>query len=176
MGDGMSRRGILTGLLGSVGLAVAGRGRAGADPQPAAGIDRLELPKDEWKRRLPPQAYAVLFEEDTERPRSSALEGEKRAGTYVCAACMLPLFESSAKFESGTGWPSFFQSIPGHVATKTDYKLILPRTEYHCARCGGHQGHLFDDGPQPTGLRYCNNGLALRFVPESEALPPLVRS
>jgi peptide-methionine (R)-S-oxide reductase len=89
---------------------------------------------------------------------------------------MLPLFESSAKFESGTGWPSFFQCIEGHVATKTDFKLILPRTEYHCARCGGHQGHVFDDGPPPTGLRYCNNGVALRFVPAGEALPPLVRS
>src|SRR5262245_3812710 len=178
MPHGMNRRGILRGLLGSLGLAVAGRARAAEEAAAGSGtgIDRLELPKAEWKRRLPPDAYAVLFEEDTERPRSSPLEREKRPGTYVCAACLLPLFESSAKYESGTGWPSFFQSIEGHVATRTDYKLILPRTEYHCARCGGHQGHVFDDGPAPTGLRYCNNGVALRFVPEGEPLPPLVRA
>ena len=176
MVHGMSRRGVLGGLLGSLGLALGGRARAAAEAEAGAGVDRLELPKSEWKRRLAPDAYAVLFEEDTERPRSSPLEREKRTGTYVCAACMLPLFESSTKFESGTGWPSFFQSIPGHVATKRDYALVLPRTEYHCARCGGHQGHVFDDGPPPTGLRYCNNGVALRFVPEGEPLPPLVRS
>ena len=176
MGHGMSRRGVLGGLLGSLGLALAGRARGAAEAEAGAGVERLELPKSEWKQRLAPDAYAVLFEEDTERPRSSPLEREKRPGTYVCAACMLPLFESSAKFESGTGWPSFTQTIPGHVATKRDYALILPRTEYHCARCGGHQGHVFDDGPPPTGLRYCNNGVALRFVPEGEPLPPLVRS
>jgi peptide-methionine (R)-S-oxide reductase len=170
----MTRRRILGGILGAIGLA---RGRnAAADPAASSGVDALELAKSEWKRRLPPEAYAVLFEEETERPRSSPLDREKRPGTYVCAACMLPLFESSAKFESGTGWPSFFRPIEGHVATKRDYRLILPRTEYLCARCGGHQGHVFADGPPPTGLRYCNNGVALRFVPEGEPLPPLVRS
>jgi peptide-methionine (R)-S-oxide reductase len=169
----MRRRDLLRGLLGAVGLAL-GRRAAAADDVPS--VERLELPKREWKKRLPPAAYAVLFEEDTERPRSSPLDREKRAGAYVCAACMLPLFASTAKFDSGTGWPSFFQPIEGSVATRTDFKLILPRTEYHCARCGGHQGHVFEDGPPPTGLRYCNNGVALRFVPAGEPLPPLVRS
>ena len=171
----MTRRDVLERMLGAIGLLLGGRRAAAADSA-APGIERLELPKSEWKKRLSPEAYAVLFEAGTERPGSSALEQEKRTGSYVCAACMLPLFESAAKFESGTGWPSFFQAIEGHVATKTDYKLLLPRTEYHCARCGGHQGHVFDDGPPPTGLRYCNNGVALRFVPEGEPLPPLVRS
>jgi peptide-methionine (R)-S-oxide reductase len=171
----MSRRRILTGIVGALGL-VLGRRRAAAAEPAAGGVEKLELPKRVWKQRLPPDAYAVLFEEHTEPPRSSPLNAEKRPGSYVCAACMLPLFESSAKFDSGTGWPSFFRPIAGHVATKTDYKLLLPRTEYHCARCGGHQGHVFEDGPPPTGLRYCNNGLALRFVPEGEPLPPLVRS
>jgi peptide-methionine (R)-S-oxide reductase len=141
--------------------------------QPALRFTRLERPKAEWRRLLSEPEYEVLFEEDTERPRSSPLDREKRAGTFVCAACYLPLFESSAKFDSGTGWPSFFRPIAGRVATKRDFKLLLPRTEYHCARCGGHQGHIFDDGPPPTGLRYCNNGLALHFVPQGTALPAL---
>jgi peptide-methionine (R)-S-oxide reductase len=114
----------------------------------------------------------VLFEEGTERPWTSPLNTEKRPGTFVCAACNLPLFRSDKKFDSGTGWPSFFEVIPGHVDTRRDFKLVLPRTEYHCARCGGHQGHVFRDGPEPTGLRYCNNGVALRFVPDGEPLPP----
>ncbi len=135
-----------------------------ADPKPPK-------PRAEWRKRLPRERYEVLFEEATERPFSSPLNQEKRAGTFVCAACKLPLFEAKAKFESGTGWPSFFQPIPGSLGTKRDFKLIWPRTEYHCARCGGHQGHVFDDGPPPTGQRYCNNGLALEFVPEGEPLP-----
>ena len=137
--------------------------------------DSVEKSKAEWRQVLPPDAYAVLFEDGTERAGTSALNGEKRAGTFICAACHLPLFESSAKYESGTGWPSFFQPIAGNVATKRDFKLFLPRTEYHCARCGGHQGHVFSDGPAPTGQRYCNNGVALTFVPEGEPLPDLVR-
>jgi peptide-methionine (R)-S-oxide reductase len=136
-------------------------------------IPKLERPKAEWKKLLPADAYRVLFEEATEPPGSSPLNQEKRKGTFICAACYLPLFESSAKYESGTGWPSFFQAIDGRLGTKRDFKLILPRTEYHCIRCGGHQGHVFNDGPRPTGLRYCNNGLALRFVPDGEPLPPL---
>ena len=135
--------------------------------------EKLEKAKAEWKKLLPADRYNVLFEEGTERAGTSPLNLEKRAGTFVCGACFLPLFESKMKYESGTGWPSFFETIPDRVATKRDFKLILPRTEYHCARCGGHQGHVFDDGPQPTGLRYCNNGLALEFVPSGEKLPAL---
>jgi len=138
-----------------------------------AAIPKLNKPLSEWRQLLPAPAYAVLFEESTERPGSSPLNHEKRDGIFVCAACYLPLFESKAKFESGTGWPSFFQPIPGHIETKTDYKLIFPRTEYHCTRCGGHQGHVFDDGPPPTGQRWCNNGVALQFVPAGESLPAL---
>ncbi len=133
----------------------------------------LVKPKSEWKILLPAMSYRVLFEEDTERAGTSPLNKEKRAGTFVCAACYLPLFSSETKYESGTGWPSFFDVLPGAVGTKKDRKLIWPRTEYHCVRCGGHQGHVFDDGPKPTGLRYCNNGVALRFVPKEEPLPEL---
>ena len=134
---------------------------------------KLEKPKSEWRKLLPAERYAVLFDEGTERPFTSPLNEEKRAGTFVCAACGLPLFQAKAKFDSGTGWPSFFEPIPGALVTKRDFKLIWPRTEYHCARCGGHQGHVFDDGPQPTGQRYCNNGVALQFVPDGEPLPAL---
>jgi len=119
----------------------------------------------DWKKRLSPAAYRVLRREDTEPPGSSPLNREKRSGTYACAGCDLPLFKSDWKFESGTGWPSFWTVIKGSVGTKTDYKIGVPRTEYHCAQCGGHQGHVFNDGPRPTGLRYCNNGLALKFIP-----------
>ena len=125
---------------------------------------KLEKPKAEWKKLLPEDRYTVLFEEGTERAGTSPLNLEKRAGTFVCAGCDLPLFKSDTKYESGTGWPSFFNYIPGALEMKTDFKLILPRTEYHCARCEGHQGHVFDDGPRPTGKRYCNNGVALKFV------------
>jgi len=134
---------------------------------------RLAKPNAEWRRLLPPERYRILFEEDTERAGTSPLNAEKREGTYLCAACYLPLFESKDKFESGTGWPSFARPIPGRLETKRDYRLFTPRTEYHCARCGGHQGHVFDDGPPPTGQRWCNNGLALIFVPAGEPLPPL---
>ena len=127
----------------------------------------LTLPDAEWKKRLSPAAYGVLREEGTERAGSSPLNQEKRAGVFACAGCSLPLFTSAMKYESGTGWPSFFTMIPGALATKTDYKMILPRTEYHCVRCGGHHGHLFDDGPAPTRQRYCNNGVALRFIPKA---------
>jgi len=125
----------------------------------------VKLSKDEWKKKLSPAAYDLLRNEGTERAGTSPLDREKRAGVFACAGCDLPLFTSDMKFESGTGWPSFFTAIPGRLETKTDYKILYPRIEYHCARCAGHQGHVFDDGPKPTGLRYCMNGLALKFRP-----------
>ncbi|MBX3646045.1 MAG: peptide-methionine (R)-S-oxide reductase MsrB [Rhodocyclaceae bacterium] len=155
----------LTGLFAAAALPILSRGSAAA---PA-----LNKPKGEWKRLLPADRYEILFEEGTEPPGSSPLDREKREGTFICAACFLPLFDSSRKYDSGTGWPSFWEPLNAAVATRTDYKLIFPRTEYHCARCGGHQGHIFKDGPQPTGLRYCNNGLALQFVARGDKLPEL---
>lgn len=134
-------------------------------------MSKTDRPSTHWRKLLEPERFAVLFEEATERAFSSPLYEEKRPGTYVCAACQQPLFDASTKYESGTGWPSFWRPIDGAVATKTDFHLHVPRTEYHCQRCGGHLGHVFEDGPQPTGLRYCNNGLSLRFVPAGEALP-----
>lgn len=134
--------------------------------EPVSVDDRLSLSADEWRERLvTPLAYEVLRRESTERPFTSALNDEKRDGVFLCAGCELPVFTSAMKFDSGTGWPSFFTTIPGAFATKRDFKLILPRTEYHCARCGGHHGHVFNDGPAPTGQRWCNNGVALTFLP-----------
>jgi peptide-methionine (R)-S-oxide reductase len=175
----MKRRPFLFGL-GAAALAPAAwfatrelRVEAREDSGAAPVIGRLQKSDEEWKALLSPAAYAVLFEEATERAGSSPLNAEKRPGTFVCAACYLPLFNASHKYESGTGWPSFFTHLPGVMGTKRDWALVLPRTEYHCARCGGHQGHVFDDGPEPTGQRWCNNGVALQFVPEGSALPEL---
>lgn len=131
----------------------------------AAETGPLRRPEAEWRHVLEAEQYRVLREEGTEPPFSSLLNNEHRPGVFVCAGCGLPLFTSRMKFDSGTGWPSFFTSIPDHLATRRDFRLLLPRTEYHCVRCGGHQGHVFDDGPPPTGERWCNNGVALRFLP-----------
>lgn len=130
--------------------------------------DRLNQTEEKWKELLTPQQFEVLRLEGTERPFTSPLNDEKRTGIFVCAGCSLPVFTSAMKYDSGTGWPSFFTSIPGAFATKRDFKLILLRTEYHCVRCGGHHGHIFNDGPQPTGQRWCNNGVALRFIPNTK--------
>jgi peptide-methionine (R)-S-oxide reductase len=124
--------------------------------------------EDAWRKELDAEQYYVMRQEGTEHAFTSPLNKEKHQGTFVCAGCNLPLFPSKFKFESGSGWPSFFDSLPGHIETKTDYKIGMPRTEYHCARCGSHQGHVFQDGPDPTGLRYCNNGVALKFVPNED--------
>jgi len=159
----MTRRHLIA-LLTSLGLAPAALRAQG--PTPARPkVEPLRLPDAEWRKRLTPQQFAVLREEGTEIPGTSPLNHEKRKGMFHCAGCDLPLFSSDTKYESGTGWPSFYAALPGALGTKTDLKLLVPRTEYHCARCEGHQGHVFDDGPPPTGKRFCNNGIALKFVP-----------
>lgn len=172
----MKRRTLLQSLamLAALPLTSAcARDRAAVNSVNAIAVMPLNKPHEAWRTLVSADAYKVLFEEDTERQNSSELNLEHRDGIYICAACYLPLFESAHKFESGTGWPSFTQPIAGHVGTKRDFKLILPRTEYHCARCGGHQGHLFNDGPLPSKERWCNNGVALRFIPKDEPLPAL---
>lgn len=143
--------------------------RAATSASPPSSPDKVVKTDAEWRKLLTKEQFYVLREEGTEHAFSSPLNDEKRKGTFACAACALPLFKSETKYESGTGWPSFHSAIPGAVGTKVDYKILYPRTEYHCARCGGHQGHVFSDGPPPTGQRYCNNGVALKFVPASSA-------
>jgi peptide-methionine (R)-S-oxide reductase len=183
----MKRRSVLNALTGLLLGGIAGRGLAetakkgvtekdvqdswksllapGADV--AASAAPLQLSEEEWEKRLPAAAFKVLRNEGTERPGSSPLDHEYRPGVFVCAGCNLPLYSSAMKYDSGTGWPSFFTPTPGAMQTKRDFAMILPRTEYHCSKCGGHQGHVFDDGPQPTGKRWCNNGVALRFIPKT---------
>ena len=154
--------------IGAAGLALAAIRWSTVGPS-AAETFAVNYSEDEWHKRLTPNQYAVLRQAATETPFTSPLLHEERRGNFGCAGCDLDLFSSTTKFDSGTGWPSFFTLIPGSLATKQDFKLIAPRTEYHCVRCGGHHGHLFDDGPPPTGLRYCNNGVALRFIPQKGA-------
>jgi peptide-methionine (R)-S-oxide reductase len=156
-----ARRNVLAGALAAAAFAPFARAAA-IDPY-AASLWRT-LTDADWKKRLAPASYDVLRHSGTETPFTSPLNDEHRTGTFVCLGCGLPLFKSQWKFESGTGWPSFYTAILGALAKKRDFELIMQRTEYHCARCLGHQGHVFNDGPEPTGLRYCNNGVALRFV------------
>jgi peptide-methionine (R)-S-oxide reductase len=158
----LSRRGFL--MATAVAAAVPSLARAAADAYAASPFRKIT--DAEWKTRLPAASYEVLRHEDTERPGSSPLLNEHRKGTFVCLGCGLPLFKSDWKFESGTGWPSFYTAIPGALGKKVDHLLAIEeRTEYHCAQCLGHQGHIFNDGPKPTGLRYCNDGVALKFAP-----------
>ena len=130
-------------------------------------VEKLVRSDDEWKKILTPKQYDILRQEGTEHPFTSELLNEHREGIFSCAGCQLDLFQSSTKFDSGTGWPSFYDCVPGHLEKKVDHKLFVERTEYHCARCGGHHGHIFDDGPKPTGLRYCSNGAVLVFTPKA---------
>ena len=162
----MRRRDFIQGALVGLGAMVLAPYLMAGKTFAAEVVDKLTLSNEVWKSRLTSEQYMILREEGTERPFTSALLNEHRAGVFACVACDLPLFTAKSKFDSGTGWPSFFESIPGHLETKTDYKIIVPRNEYHCARCGGHHGHVFDDGPAPTGLRYCNNGAVLKFLPQ----------
>jgi peptide-methionine (R)-S-oxide reductase len=155
-------------LINSLGLAVSVISIPklfGGNENMPTKIEKINKSEDEWRKLLTPQQFHILREEGTEPAFSSPLNENKKKGEYVCAGCDLLLFSSEMKYDSGTGWPSFYTSIVGRVETKRDFKHIFPRTEYHCARCGGHQGHVFKDGPQPTGQRWCNNGLALKFIP-----------
>ena len=152
----LNRRSFIILSLGSIFAGV----------KPLMSIEKLELSDAEWQARLSEEEYYILRKQGTERPGSSVLNDEKRKGVYHCVGCEQPLFHSNMKFDSGTGWPSFFDYLPNALEFKTDFKIVIPRKEYHCSRCGGHHGHVFKDGPEPTGLRYCNNGLVLNFIPD----------
>jgi len=173
--DHHSRRAFLQVLAGGAALGLASVSGFRALAETAAGsgsgdtVDWAALSEQEWRRRLTDEEFKILRRAGTERAFSSPLNDETRKGTFICAGCALPLFSSETKYKSGTGWPSFYQPLPDAVETKLDFKLVIPRTEYHCSRCKGHQGHVFDDGPEPTGKRYCNNGLALDFVLDEPA-------
>ena len=165
----LNRRRLLGGLLvGAAALPFANKvlrapAHAAIDARPRGEIN---LSDAEWRRRLSPQAYQVLRHADTEYPGSSPLNREHRKGTFACAGCDLPLYSATTKFDSGTGWPSFWDHLPNAVVLSTDYEVGYPRTEVRCRRCAGHLGHVFDDGPRPTGKRYCMNGVAMKFLPE----------
>ena len=168
----MTRRNWLTGTAGLLGLGVLGFGdRKRGEAAAATGEERfeIELTPEQWRQKLTPEQYRVLRDHGTERAGSSALDREKRDGIFHCAGCDLPVYSSAAKFDSGTGWPSFWEPLPNAVATRDDSSFFMTRTEVHCRRCGGHLGHVFDDGPKPTGLRYCMNGAALTFKPGERA-------
>ena len=152
----LNRRSFIILSLGSIFAGV----------KPLMSIEKLELSDAEWQARLSEEEYYILRKQGTERPGTSVLNDEKRKGVYHCVGCEQPLFHSNMKFDSGTGWPSFFDYLPDALEFKTDFKLVIPRKEYHCSRCRGHHGHVFKDGPEPTGLRYCNNGLVLNFIPD----------
>lgn len=166
----MNRRSFIKLVSGGLGLLVLFKLSVMEKAMAAAErIEKISKSNAQWKKELTPEQYNVLREEGTERAFTSPLNNEKRSGTFACAGCGLVLFPSKFKYDSGTGWPSFFDVLPARIETKTDFLLIAPRTEYHCARCGGHHGHVFKDGPAPTGLRYCNNGVALKFIPDAAA-------
>ncbi|MFN3714632.1 MAG: peptide-methionine (R)-S-oxide reductase MsrB [Alcanivoracaceae bacterium] len=166
----MQRRRFLQHVL----LLGAATGLPAVLARAASPVLKLDVSAESWRDKVSDEAWQVLFREATERPGSSPLNHERREGTFICAACYLPLFSSEHKYDSGTGWPSFTRPIDSnHIGTRRDFRLLLSRTEYHCARCGGHQGHVFNDGPPPRRERWCNNGVALRFVPDGDELPAL---
>ena len=162
----LNRRLIVSGMTGMM-LLAAWKWLESGEVIEASGAFEVQKTEEEWRRILTKAQYEVLRLHQTERPGSSILDHERRAGTYACAGCDLPLFSSWAKFDSRTGWPSFYQPLANAIGTSVDRSLFFPRTEVHCRRCGGHLGHVFEDGPPPTGLRYCINGVALKFLPET---------
>jgi peptide-methionine (R)-S-oxide reductase len=167
----MTRRNLGLGAVGAAATSLGLSRLFGGDASEAkeTKVFPVSFSDDEWKKRLNPQQYHVLREHGTERAGTSPLNAEKRKGTFLCAACDTPVFTSDTKFESGTGWPSFFRPIEGNVESSEDNSFFMKRTEVHCAKCGGHLGHVFEDGPQPTGLRYCMNGVAMKFQPATTA-------
>lgn len=165
----VTRRKILLGSAGAAAMAATGLGflkwQGGAATAATEGSFAVTKTPEEWRELLTPAQYSVLREHDTERAGTSPLNREKRDGTFACAGCDLPLFKSKTKFESGTGWPSFYEPIEGAIGMERDFSWGMSRDEVHCSRCGGHLGHVFNDGPKPTGLRYCINGVSLKFIP-----------
>jgi peptide-methionine (R)-S-oxide reductase len=166
----IQRRTMLLGAAGAIAAIAAMRWGAASDAAPGGKFE-VEKSDEEWRRLLTPAQYDILRKHGTERAGTSPLNQEKRKGIFACAGCDLPLFSSDTKYESGTGWPSFYRPLANAVGTSTDRSFFMARTEVHCRRCGGHLGHVFEDGPQPTGLRYCMNGLALKFIPGASGGP-----